>query len=213
MNRVFMRVKKWFSMVALAVVGALGLVSLSTAQVDASDPYQQIEQVTVELLETIATHQNGYPENEKAYFDSLDALLLDRIDFAFIARNVMGNYHKMATAEQRARFAATFRSGLVETYGRGLIGYEDQEIVLVKAGDIAEGQRRLTVKQEIRSEGTVYPLEYSMARKKTGQWMVVNVVINGINLGKTFRNQFVQSAQRAAGNIDQVIDGWSSESL
>jgi phospholipid transport system substrate-binding protein len=60
---------------------------------------------------------------------------------------------------------------------------------------------------------TVYPLEYSMARKKTGQWMVVNVVINGINLGKTFRNQFVQSAQRAGGDVDQVINGWSSESL
>jgi phospholipid transport system substrate-binding protein len=71
----------------------------------------------------------------------------------------------------------------------------------------------LTVKQEIRSTDTVYPLEYSMARKKTGQWMVVNVVINGINLGKTFRNQFVQSAQRAGGDIDQVINGWSSESL
>jgi phospholipid transport system substrate-binding protein len=52
-----------------------------------------------------------------------------------------------------------------------------------------------------------------MARKKTGQWMVVNVVINGINLGKTFRNQFVQSAQRAGGDVDQVINGWSSESL
>ena len=52
-----------------------------------------------------------------------------------------------------------------------------------------------------------------MARKKTGEWMVVNVVINGINLGKTFRNQFVQSAQRSGGNIDQVISGWSSDSL
>ena len=50
-----------------------------------------------------------------------------------------------------------------------------------------------------------------MARKKTGEWMVVNVVINGINLGKTFRNQFVQSAQRSGGDIDQVIDGWLSD--
>jgi phospholipid transport system substrate-binding protein len=208
-----MTVKKWFCMGLLALTGALGVISLAIAQDNASDPYQQIEQVTVELLETIATHQVGYPENEKAYFDSLESLLRDRIDFAFISRNVMGSYHKKATPEQRVRFAATFRSGLVETYGRGLIGYENQEIVLVKAGEVAEGQRRLTVKQEIRSAETVYPLEYSMARKKTGQWMVVNVVINGINLGKTFRNQFVQSAQRAGGDIDQVIDGWSAKSL
>ena len=208
-----MSVKRWFCVLALSLTGALGLVSLTVAEDVVSDPYQQIEQVTVELLDTIATYQAGYPENEAAYFDSLDALLRDRVDFAFIARNVMGSYNKVATAEQRARFAATFRSGLVETYGRGLIGYENQEIVLVKAGTVAEGQRKLTVKQEIRSADTVYPLEYSMARKKTGQWMVVNVVINGINLGKTFRNQFVRSAQRAGGDIEQVINGWSSESL
>ncbi len=213
MNRVFMAVKNWFCMGLLAFTGAMGVVSLAAAQDNTSDPYLQIEQVTVELLDTIATHQVAYPANEEAYFDSLEQLLRDRIDFAFIARNVMGNYHKQATPEQRARFAATFRSGLVETYGRGLIGYENQEIVLVNAGEVAEGQRRLTVKQEIRSADTVYPLEYSMARKKTGQWMVVNVVINGINLGKTFRNQFVQSAQRAGGDVDQVINGWSSESL
>ena len=213
MSNVFMAVKKWFCMGLLTLASALGVVSLTIAQDNASDPYQQIEQVTVELLETIAKHKDAYPENEKAYFNSLEGLLLDRIDFAFIARNVMGNYYKQATPEQRARFAATFRSGLVETYGRGLIGYENQEIVLVNVGQVAEGQRRLTVKQEIRSAETVYPLEYSMARKKTGQWMVVNVVINGINLGKTFRNQFVQSAQRAGGDLEQVINGWSSKSL
>lgn len=208
-----MRVKQLFAVLVLSLVGVFGMASLSAAQDGANDPYQQIELVTVELLETIATYQAGYPENEKAYFESLDALLLDRIDFAFIARNVMGSYNKVATTEQRARFATTFRNGLVETYGRGLIGYENQEIVLVKAGTVAEGQRKLTVKQEIRSSDSVYPLEYSMARKKTGQWMVVNVVINGINLGKTFRNQFVRSAQRAGGDIEQVINGWSSESL
>jgi len=208
-----MRVKQLFAVLVLSLAGVFGMASLSAAQDGANDPYQQIELVTVELLETIATYQAGYPENEKAYFESLDALLLDRIDFAFIARNVMGSYNKVATTEQRARFATTFRNGLVETYGRGLIGYENQEIVLVKAGTVAEGQLKLTVKQEIRSSDSVYPLEYSMARKKTGQWMVVNVVINGINLGKTFRNQFVRSAQRAGGDIEQVINGWSSESL
>lgn len=213
MSSIFMTGKKWFLAVALAIGASVVTVPLSVAEDSAGDPYQQIEQVTVELLAIIATHQDGYPENEKAYFDGLDELLSDHIDFNFIARNVMGSYGKMASAEQRVRFAETFRSGLVETYGRGLIGYENQKIVLVKAGKVDAGQRKLTVRQEIRSADTVYPLEYSMARKKTGEWMVVNVVINGINLGKTFRNQFVQSAQRSGGNIDQVISGWSSESL
>ena len=134
------------------------------------------------------------------------------VDFGFIARNVMGSYGRSATPEQRALFAKTFRDGLVETYGRGLISYNDQKIVLLEAVPLAKGQRKVAVKQEIRSSDNVYPLEYSLARKKTGEWMVVNVVINGINLGKTFRNQFVQSVQRSGGNIDQVISGWQSDS-
>ena len=54
MRSVFMAVKKWFCMGLLALTGALGVVSLTIAQDSTSDPYQQIEQVTVELLETIA---------------------------------------------------------------------------------------------------------------------------------------------------------------
>ena len=189
----------------------IAFVSIANAEDNASDPYQQIEQVTVDLLEIISTYRDGYPENEQAYFASLDKLLSTHIDFGFIARNVMGSYGKSATADQRERFAEEFRAGLIETYGRGLIGYEDQEIVLLKSDAIEPDQRRVTVRQEIRSVDAVYPLEYSMARKKSGEWMVVNVVINGINLGKTFSNQFVQSAQRSGGDLDAVINGWSTE--
>jgi len=207
MRRVDMGFKKWIAVAMLTV-----LVPLSFAAETAADPYKKIEQVTVELLDIIATYRESYPETEVAYFDKLDQLLSAHVDFGFIARNVMGSYGRSASPEQRTQFAQTFRNGLVETYGRGLISYNDQKIVLLDAAPVAKGQRRVTVKQEIRSSDNVYPLEYSLARKKSGEWMVVNVVINGINLGKTFRNQFVQSAQRSAGDIDQVIGGWLSDS-
>mgnify|MGYP001103978201 CR=1 FL=1 len=207
MRRVDMSFKKWIAVALLTV-----MIPLSSAADTATDPYKKIENVTVELLDIIATYRDSYPETEVAYFDKLDQLLSAHVDFGFIARNVMGSYGRSASPAQRALFAKTFRDGLVETYGRGLIGYEDQKIVLLEAAALAKGLRKVTVKQEIRSTDTVYPLEYSMARKKTGEWMVVNVVINGINLGKTFRNQFVQSAQRSGGDIDQVINGWLSDS-
>ena len=206
MRRVDMSFKKWIAVVLLTVWAPLSFAADSVA-----DPYKKIEQVTVELLDIIGAYRDSYPETEVAYFGKLDQLLSAHVDFGFIARNVMGSYGRSASPEQRALFAKTFRDGLVETYGRGLIGYNDQKIVLLAAEPLAEGQRRVTVKQEIRSVDNVYPLEYSLARKKTGEWMVVNVVINGINLGKTFRNQFVQSAQRSGGDIDQVISGWLSD--
>jgi phospholipid transport system substrate-binding protein len=207
MRRVDMGFKKWIAVAMLTV-----LAPLSFAAETVADPYKKIEQVTVELLDIIAIYRDSYPETEVAYFGKLDQLLSAHVDFGFIARNVMGSFGRSASPEQRDQFVEIFRNGLVETYGRGLISYNDQQIILLDAAPVAEGQKRVTVKQEIRSSDNVYPLEYSLARKKSGEWMVVNVVINGINLGKTFRNQFVQSAQRSGGDIDQVIGGWLSDS-
>jgi phospholipid transport system substrate-binding protein len=45
---------------------------------------------------------------------------------------------------------------------------------------------------------------------RDGSWRVTNLVINGINLGKIFRNQFIQRAKQFGGDIDKVIDNWSS---
>ena len=207
MRRVDMGFKKWIAVAMLTVLAPLIFAAETVA-----DPYKKIEQVTVELLDIIAIYRDSYPETEVAYFGKLDQLLSAHVDFGFIARNVMGNFGRSASPEQRDQFVEIFRNGLVETYGRGLISYNDQKIILLDAAPVVEGQRRVTVKQEIRSSDNVYPLEYSLARKKSGEWMVVNVVINGINLGKTFRNQFVQSAQRSGGDIDQVIGGWLSDS-
>lgn len=175
------------------------------------DPYQKIEQVTSELLMIIEKHKVSFEENENAYFEDIDQLLNRHVDFPYIAKKVMGNYGKKASLEQKSEFAETFRNGLVETYGRGLIGYTNEKIVLLPRSEIKNGQRVVAVKQEIHTSDAVYPLEYTVAKKKTGEWKVINMIINGINLGKTFRNQFLNSAKKAGGDIDQVIDGWSSK--
>lgn len=198
-----------------AIVLALVFSSFAHANTGSAsgiaDPYGKIEHITADLLQIIGDHQQGYPDNQGDYFNELTVLLNSTVDFKFISRSVMGRFAKQATPEQRNLFIEKFRRGLVETYGRGLINYGNQKIHLVDRKSLQDGQRRLTVKQEIRSEGDIFPLHYSMARKKTGEWMVINVVINGINLGKTFRSQFAQAAQKSGGDLDTVIAEWTSE--
>ncbi len=196
---------------ALAIFAPLAMAQNNQSGFEV-DPYAQVEQITVDLLDVIGKHSEQYPANEVEYFAALGSLLDASVDFNFIARSVMGPYAAKASPAQRAVFAQKFRQGLIETYGRGLISYSNQQILLLDHEALQADQRRVTVKQEIRSDDGVYPLAYSMARKKTGQWMVINMTINGISLGKTFRSQFVQSAQRAGGDIDAAIAGWTSES-
>ena len=211
MDRVKINLRSMAMALGILLVAPLALAQESQLN-DAKTPHTQVEQITVELLDVIGKYTEQYPENEVEYFTALGSLLDKSVDFRFIAKQVMGPYYKTASSAQRRMFAEKFREGLIETYGRGLIGYSEQEIVLLAHDDLKAGQRRVTVKQEIRGSDGVYPLAYSMARKKTGEWMVINMTINGISLGKTFMSQFVQSAQRSGGDIDGVIAGWSSES-
>jgi|TARA_B100000768_G_scaffold43390_1_gene42190 phospholipid transport system substrate-binding protein len=196
---------------------AFGLGSLASAQSSSGvvnsqqNPFENIEAMTGRLLIIIDEHKDGYPANEDAYFEALNTLMTGFVDFDFVAKKVMGRYAKSSSKEQRVRFETAFRQGLVETYGRGLMSYGNEKIVLINKQALAEKQRRVIAKQEIRSEAAVYPLQYLMYQKKaTGEWNVVNVTLNGIDLSKTFASQFLNASRKSSGNIDQVIENWLS---
>ena len=60
------------------------------------------------------------------------------------------------------------------------------------------------------SNGAVYPVSYTLV-KLNGEWKVRNVVINGINIGKLFRDQFADAMQRNGNNLDTTINNWAGE--
>lgn len=235
MKQGFMFMKRGFLQIALALVAAVSLGAGNVARANETaatsveqpeeaaapanaSPYELVEDITAQILSKIEAHRTlieaSPDESERealmnTFFAEVEAIMASAVDFNWIARNVMGPYGKLATEAQRDSFAKVFRDGLVETYGRGLLSYRDQEIVVLPGSEL-NGKRKVSVKQEIRSVDGNYPLEYSMGLGKSGQWKVINVIINGINLGKTFRNQFVQAAQKNGGDIDAVIAGWDS---
>ena len=192
------------------LVFAIVLPASSMAKAN-EDPYKKIEKITQELIGIINLYQKDYPKNEKQYFSAITDLLSDTVDFNYISKKVMGSYRSNTTPIQRKKFAEKFRMGLVETYGRGLINYGDQKIVIVNRSPLKQSQRTLIVQQEIRSSGKTFPLRYSMARKKTGEWMVINMTISGINLREIFRNQFSQAVQQTSGDFDAVISSWVTD--
>ncbi len=209
-----------YSRLKQSVLALLFLVMASAAIAEnggeASDqavqsPHEMVETITGELLKSIAAHRDSFDQDPEPFFSELDCLLGKAVDFRWLAYNVMGPYRAQATDEQLQRFASAFRRDLVETYGRGLVSYGDETIIVLPPNGDLTGQRKVTVQQEIRGVDGVFPLYYSMALNQKGEWKITNVVINGINLGKTFRNQFSQRAQKYGGNIDQVIDSWTSK--
>ena len=161
----------------------------------------------------IKIYKEAYPTNEIAFFSAIREVLRPHVDFSYMAKMVMGSYRKTATNGQRDLFAKVFRDGLIETYSRGLLSFNNQQITLVNRAPLKKGQRKVYVKQEIHGVDKIYPLSYTMRKKKTGEWMITNVTINGINLGKTLQNQFLKAAQKNSNDIDYVIASWANQAI
>lgn len=193
------------SAAAIADMGALEDPAARTAE-------QQVVKASDEVVALIEVARSYAKEDPERFYREVEALLRPVVDFDSFARSVMAVYYKQASDEQRRRFADTFRWGLVRTYALALIEFNDEgEVVLVPPDRPPRSPKRQTVKMEIRSaSGEVYPVLYSMGLGKDGIWRVRNIIVNGINMGLTYRSQFASamSDRQYGGDMDLVIDAW-----
>ena len=51
-------------------------------------------------------------------------------------------------------------------------------------------------------------MTYSLIKSRNNGWKIKNVIVSGVNLGLTYRNQFKQSMLDNENNIDLVINAW-----
>ena len=171
--------------------------------------HQVIQKTTDELLADLKANKEQYRSDPAAFYDSLNEILGPVVDVDGISRGVMTvRYSRQASPEQMSRFQENFKRSLMQFYGNALLEYNNQDIRVLPASGRAEGERT-SVGMEIRDgKGVVYPLSYTMVLID-GRWKLRNVVINGINVGKLFRDQFAQSMQNNRNDLDKVIDTWA----
>jgi phospholipid transport system substrate-binding protein len=51
---------------------------------------------------------------------------------------------------------------------------------------------------------------YQMGKNKSGVWKLRNVIIETVNLGEIYKNQFQAAARKHDGDLNTVIEGWAS---
>jgi len=187
----------------------LAFMSVSfMAQADASDPYQLVQKVTGQLVSAAQAHNKGGGQDD---FDrEVMAALEPVVAFDYIARVVMGEHYKAASAEQREAFAKKFKAGLVVTYAKGIATYADSNIKTLAPAQPVGENRRVTVEQDVEHEGSKHKLSYTMQKNRDGQWKLTNLILNGVNLGRSLSGQFQQLANKYKGDVEQIIRHWDA---
>lgn len=175
-------------------------------------PDEVVREVTDKLMSLARDQNTSLKDHPDKYFAEVRVALEPVVSFGYIAKNVMASYWSGATPEQRKNFAETFTESMVETLGKGLANFSDLKVNTLKPkGDIAN-QKRVEIMQEVQGPDGTNRVSYTMAHSSDGDWKLINVVLNGVNLGKSFRDQFVQSMRQNDNNIDSVISNWAKQS-
>jgi len=193
-------------------------------------PHQTVEATTSSVLKVIADGKAYFDKEPERFYQEVQQVLDPIVDFDGFSRSVMGRYggpqyyrslktpeEKKHYVDQIKRFSDTFKTGLVRTYGKGLLTFEGQRIEVVppREGDIARAQKgdAVDVVQLIHgSSDTPYTVRYKMRLDtKTQEWKLRNVTIEDINVGQVYRSQFESAVKKYKGDIDKVIETWTVE--
>ena len=189
----------------LVLLAAFPLLTLA-----AQTPPEVVQGTTNELLGDLKANKEQYKSNPSAFYDALNRILGPVVDADGISRSIMTvKYSRKATPEQMQRFQENFKRSLMQFYGNALLEYNNQGIVVDQAK--ADDGKRASVGMKVTgNNGAVYPVQYTL-ENIAGEWKVRNVIVNGINIGKLFRDQFADAMQRNGNNLDKTIDGWAGE--
>lgn len=200
---------------------------LHAVAADTRAPHQRVESTTQELIKLIEDASDYFDKDPARYYRELKAIVDPLVDFKSFTRSVMGDYgtkayYQSLDKSQRSqykkdyqRFVGRFQEGLINTYGKGLLAFNGQDMVVEPADEeslkrIAAGQS-VDVIQKIEGSDKTYTVTYKMRPNKKGVWLLRNVSIETINVGQLYRNQFASAMDKQQGDFSAVIDAWIVE--
>lgn len=176
----------------------------------AGSAHDLVQDTTSRMLADLKANKEQYKRDPSRFYEALNTIVGPVVDAEGISKSIMTvKYSRKATPAQMQTFQENFKRGLFQFYGNALLEYNNQGIVVDPARE-ESGDRAEVGMKVSGSNGAIYPVSYTLT-KINGEWKLRNVVINGINIGKLFRDQFADAMQRNGNNLDKTINGWAGE--
>ncbi|MFJ2539836.1 MULTISPECIES: ABC transporter substrate-binding protein [unclassified Pseudomonas] len=188
----------------------LATLPLMGTAVAAQSAHDLVQDTTNRMLADLAANKEKYKQDPQDFYTALNTIVGPVVDAEGISKSIMTvKYSRKATPAQMQTFQENFKKGLFQFYGNALLEYNNQGITVDPAKD--ESGDRTSVGMTVKgNNGAIYPVQYTL-EKINGEWKLRNVIINGINIGKLFRDQFSDAMQRNGNNLDATINGWAGE--
>jgi len=191
------------------------ILSISINLWSDENPYNFIDSNAQRMVIVLKENKSLFLEDRQLYEQKIKEIFEPMIDFRRVAATVMGKkYYLASSKEQRAEFVEIFKDSLLDTYAETLAQWENQTITTIFPENMeiqANNLKNIEIQQTLNTGSSKYPISYKLRKNKDNSWSIVNIIVNGVNLGLTFRNQFQALAIKNNGNIESTLNGWVSD--
>ena len=182
-------------------------ISQPIASDDNENAFNFINENAVYFLTIIKTEGSKYDEKPDEFKEKLKNIWEPMVDVGLVSRLILSKAYRTATEEQILLFQTRTKKLLLDTYITALLEFEDYE--LETSRKIKENKNKtLEVEINFFSASDSFKAKFTLYKNKQGDLKIINIIIDGINLGLTFRNQFQDNLKNENYDLDKAIETW-----
>ena len=161
-----------------------------------------------QLFEYISENKDLIVDDKDAFIEGFESAIIKIIDPREISKRVMGKkIFTQATEEEQKKFNTKFKKTLFESYSSALKEINYQDLQIVSHYHPNDNFDNAVVQLKVNLSGRYIDFVYKM-KKINGNWKIIGLIIDGIDLISIFRKQFINLFLEGNKNIDYAIDNW-----
>lgn len=185
-----------------ALLALSGWAALSPASAQSADPGASafIQKLGTEAINSFADKSQPKPQALAKF----KTLLNEGFDVPYIGRWVLGRYWNQASPQQQQEYQHLFEQLIVKTYSERFVEYSGETFKIT--GSRLEGDTDTMVTTQIIRPAGGPPVAVDWrVRKRDAAYKIIDVVVEGVSMGVTQRQDFASVIQSNGGKIDGLI--------
>ena len=174
--------------------------------------HEYIDSNAQHFLTVIKEEGSKYDENPEEFKKILKNIWEPMVDTKVVSRLILSSdIYASASESQKKLFEDRTKKLLLDTYVSTLLEFENYEIKTDE--NIKINKKTLEVTINFSSESDSFETILTVYKNNKGQYRIINIIVNGINLGLIFRSQFQDAYKENNNDLDAAIESWKPSTL
>ncbi|MGP1396846.1 MAG: MlaC/ttg2D family ABC transporter substrate-binding protein [Inquilinaceae bacterium] len=199
-----MNINRRFAIAALGGVALFGKTASVLAAPDQTAARAFIENLGDQAIDILQRRTSTDTMTEE-----FRALFRASFDIPTIGRFVLGRNWRQATEEQQREYLKLIEDLVIETYSRRFSGYSGERFTIGSTRPQGENDV-LVMSQIVRPDGPPINVGWRV-RDRSGGYRIIDVIVEQISMGVTYRDEFNSIIQRNGGRIEALLDALREE--